>query len=93
MRGHPPALDYGRMDLAPARYMIRIKGHLGAAALPAFPALVPQHHGAETEEQRRGPCGAEAEACRAHGGAGAGERLVEAAVAVPGLQAGGYQHA
>jgi hypothetical protein len=47
MRFHLPALDHGRMDLAPARYMIRINGHLGAM-LCAFPALAPQHHGAHT---------------------------------------------
>ncbi len=29
-------------------YAVRIHGHLGAMALSAFPALVPQHHGAET---------------------------------------------
>jgi hypothetical protein len=28
--------------------MIRIKGHLGATALCAFPGLVPQWHGAHT---------------------------------------------
>ena len=28
--------------------MIRIKGHLGATMLSAFPALAPQHHGAHT---------------------------------------------
>jgi len=28
--------------------MIRIHGHLGATVLSAFPALVPQHHGADT---------------------------------------------
>jgi hypothetical protein len=38
----------GVMDLAPAPYMIRINGHLGATVLSAFPALVPQHHGAHT---------------------------------------------
>ena len=48
MRAHLPALDHGRMDLAPARYMIRINGHLGATMLSAFPALAPQHHGAHT---------------------------------------------
>src|SRR5882724_6772163 len=48
MRGHLPALDHGRMDPAPARYMIRINGHLGATMLSAFPALVPRHHGAHT---------------------------------------------
>ena len=48
MRGHLPALDHGRMDLEPARYVIRINGHLGATALSAFPALAPHHHGAHT---------------------------------------------
>ena len=48
MRGHLPALDYGRMDPAPARYVIRISGHLGATVLSAFPALAPRHHGAHT---------------------------------------------
>ena len=48
MRAHLPALDHGRMDPAPARYMIRIHGHLGATMLSAFPALAPQHHGAHT---------------------------------------------
>jgi hypothetical protein len=48
MRGHLPALDHGRMDLEPARYVIRINGHLGAAVLSAFPAMAPQHHGAHT---------------------------------------------
>jgi hypothetical protein len=36
------------MDPAPVRYAIRIHGHLGATVLLAFPALVPQHHGADT---------------------------------------------
>lgn len=36
------------MDPAPVRYAIRIHGHLGAAVLSAFPALVPQHLGADT---------------------------------------------
>ena len=36
------------MDPAPVRYAIRIHGHLGAAVLSAFPALVTQHHGADT---------------------------------------------
>jgi len=48
MRPHLPALDYGRMDPAPARYVIRINGHLGATMLSAFPALVPQHRDAHT---------------------------------------------
>ena len=36
------------MDPAPVQYAIRIHGHLGATVLSAFPALVPQHHGADT---------------------------------------------
>jgi hypothetical protein len=48
MPGHLPALDHGHMDPAPARYMIRINGHLGATMLSAFPALAPQHHDANT---------------------------------------------
>ena len=48
MRGHLPALDHGGMDPAPARYMIRINGHLGATMLSAFPALAPQHHDVHT---------------------------------------------
>ena len=48
MRGHLPAPDDDRMDLAPARYLIRIDGHLGATMLSAFPALASQHHGAHT---------------------------------------------
>jgi hypothetical protein len=48
MRGHLLALDHGRMDPAPARYMIRINGHLGATMMSAFPALAPQHHGTHT---------------------------------------------
>ena len=48
MRDHLPALDHGRMDSAPARYMIRINGHLGATVLSAFPAMAPRRHGAHT---------------------------------------------
>jgi hypothetical protein len=48
MRDHLPARDHGGMDLAPALYMIRINGHLGATVLSAFPAMVPQQHGAHT---------------------------------------------
>jgi hypothetical protein len=48
MRVHLPARDHDLMDPTPARYTIRIHGHLGATALSAFPALVPQHHGADT---------------------------------------------
>ena len=48
MRGHLPARDRGVMDPAPAPYLIRIRGHLGATVLSAFPAMTPQHHGAHT---------------------------------------------
>jgi len=36
------------MDPAPALYVIRINGHLGAILLSAFPAMAPHHHGAHT---------------------------------------------
>ena len=36
------------MDPAPVLYTIRIHGHLGATVLSAFPALMPQRHGADT---------------------------------------------
>ena len=36
------------MDPAPAWYAIQIHGHLGDTMLSAFPALVPQPHGADT---------------------------------------------
>ena len=36
------------MDSAPARYTIRLSGHLGATVLSAFPALESQLSGAET---------------------------------------------
>ena len=48
MRGHLAGLDHGGMDPAPARYMIRINGHLGASVLSAFPAMAPHHHGTHT---------------------------------------------
>jgi hypothetical protein len=48
MRVHLPALDHGFMDPAPALYVIRIRGYLGATVLSAFPTLMPQHYGAET---------------------------------------------
>ena len=48
MRVHPAACDSGIVDPTPARYAIRIHGHLGATVLSAFPALVPQWHGADT---------------------------------------------
>jgi len=48
MRFHLPALDHGVMDPAPARYVIRINGHLGAMMLSAFPAMPPRRHSAHT---------------------------------------------
>jgi hypothetical protein len=48
MRVHLPALDHGFMDPAPVLYAIRIHGHLGATVLSAFPALIPEHYGADT---------------------------------------------
>ena len=48
MRAHLPAGDHDRMDPAPAPYLIRINGHLGATMLSAFPALTSRRHGAHT---------------------------------------------
>jgi hypothetical protein len=48
MRFHLPDLDHGVMDPAPALYLIRIDGHLGAMVLSAFPAMEPRRHGGET---------------------------------------------
>jgi hypothetical protein len=48
MRFHLPARDHDVMDPAPARYVIRINGHLGATVLSAFPAMAPRRHGAHT---------------------------------------------
>ena len=48
MSVHLPALDHGVMDPAPARYAIRIHGHLGATVLSAFPAMAPRRHGTHT---------------------------------------------
>ena len=45
---NPLAPDHGFMDLAPARYTIRIQGHLGPNVLLAFRDLVPQCHGPDT---------------------------------------------
>jgi hypothetical protein len=36
------------MDPTPTRYAIRIRGHLGATALSAFPALASRRDGADT---------------------------------------------
>jgi hypothetical protein len=48
MSAHLPAGDHGVMDPVPAWYTIRVNGHLGAALLAAFPAMVPQRQGADT---------------------------------------------
>jgi hypothetical protein len=48
MRAHLPAFNHGVMDPAPALYTIRIRGHLGATLLSAFPALASRQHGAHT---------------------------------------------
>jgi hypothetical protein len=48
MRAHLPALNHDLMDPAPALYTIRIRGHLGATLLSAFPALASRQHGAHT---------------------------------------------
>ena len=43
MRGHLAARDHGGLDPAPAPYLIRIDGHLGATVLSAFPAEALAH--------------------------------------------------
>ena len=48
MRFHLPALNHGVMDPAPAPYVIRINGHLGATVLSAFPAMASWLQDAET---------------------------------------------
>jgi hypothetical protein len=48
MRGHLGVRQHGRMDPGPARYTIRVNGHLGATLLSAFPALASQQRGAHT---------------------------------------------
>jgi hypothetical protein len=48
MRVHLPIFHHGVMDPVPARYVIRINGHLGATVLSAFPALAARWHGAHT---------------------------------------------
>jgi hypothetical protein len=40
-----PARDRVVMDWAPALYMIRVDGHLGATALSAFPGMTPRQTG------------------------------------------------
>jgi hypothetical protein len=41
MRFHLRARDHMVMDWAPALYMVRVDGHLGAMALSAFPGMTP----------------------------------------------------
>jgi hypothetical protein len=48
MQFHSPGRDHSVMDPTPAPYLIRIKGHLGATLLCAFPAMTPQRHGPNT---------------------------------------------
>jgi hypothetical protein len=48
MRGHLPARDHDLMDPEPALYTIRIKGHLGATLMSAFPAMAARSDGAHT---------------------------------------------
>jgi hypothetical protein len=48
MRFHLSARDHVVMDWAPAFYIIRVDGHLGAMALSAFPGMTPQHKGTHT---------------------------------------------
>ena len=48
MRTHPAALDDQLMGPASAAYMIRIRGHLGATLLSAFPAMAWERQGPET---------------------------------------------
>jgi hypothetical protein len=48
MRVHLPTRDRGLMAPAPVPYLIRVKGHLGATVLSAFPAMTPQRQGPHT---------------------------------------------
>jgi hypothetical protein len=48
MRVHLPTLDHGLMDPASASYVIRIRGHLGATVLYAFPTMAAQRRGTDT---------------------------------------------
>ncbi len=47
-RVHLPVPNHDVMDPAPARYVIRINGRLGATVLSAFPALTWRWHGTHT---------------------------------------------
>jgi hypothetical protein len=48
MRAHLAAPDYRCMEPPSARYLIRIKGQLGATLLSAFPAMAGKWDGPET---------------------------------------------
>ena len=50
MRFHRPARDHVdvAMDWAPALYVIRVDGQLGAMTLSAFPGMTPQRGGKHT---------------------------------------------
>jgi hypothetical protein len=48
MRFHLPTRNHVVMDWAPAPYMIRLDGHLGAMALSAFPGMTSQREGTHT---------------------------------------------
>jgi hypothetical protein len=48
MRHHLIRPEAGAMDPACARYLIRIKGHLGDTLLSAFPAMCSERQGRET---------------------------------------------
>ncbi len=48
MSVHLPDPQHGDMDPAPARYAIRVNGHLGATVLSAFPAMAARQDGAQT---------------------------------------------
>jgi hypothetical protein len=48
MRAHLLAADHPGMDPAPASYVIRINGHLGATLLGAFPEMAWRQRGPET---------------------------------------------
>ena len=48
MRFHLPARDHVAMDWAPALYVIRVDGQLGAMTLSAFPGMTPQRRGRHT---------------------------------------------
>jgi hypothetical protein len=48
MRVRLTGVDPGAMEQGPARYVIRINGHLGATILSAFPEMTSQRRGPHT---------------------------------------------